>query len=779
MNCKAIAMIKIKNLLFALSIATPLIAQSNPDSLIEVIRHNAKDSIILNKIYEKLGPAKEYKDSIYDNVVIELIKSSASYGWANGVAKGNDLAGNRYYSRGNFSKAQEYFQNIIVLSQKTKIPVATIANAYKMLAGILFNTGNAEGAIEKANNAIDLFQQINDTLGLAKTINLLGGIYWNLGKLEIASEKLFQALKLREKLGDSLGVAHAYNNIGLIYDTQGKQNQALDMYYKALTIYQKLKNDLGVGRASNNIAIILKNQKRFTESLDMFLKSYEVDVKNNNIDDQGKTLSNIGQLYLDIGNPKEGINYLLKAKLAFEQSKNENGLAAVFLNLGRAYEQVGNFGTSVASYARALELAVKLKSIEWQRDAHKGMYSILKRQGNYKKAIEHLEVYKTLSDTLSNISNLNNLDKLKIEYETDKKESEIALLQKDNELKQLDIKRQKVFNLLLLSLVVFSLIIVVLSYLYLKKLRKDKRLLQEMNAEILIQKEEIETQRDMLEININELNQHKTELALQTEQIEMQNRLLEYANHRITEGLEYASLIQRSLLSNPIEFEKYFSKQAMLYKPKDYVGGDIYWHHEFDNRIIFVIADCIGHGVAGAFMSIMAINALKDAVAIFNLNKPSQIATHLYNELIKNNAKPFDSNLLLGIDFIVCKYTKQAAALEYSGHKISFEYFDSNNNHITVRPQRNLNRQLGLIEFNDEYLDITKKGKLFFYTDGYHDQISDTKRMKLGKSEFIKLLSNTSNKPVDEQVKHLESFLEKWKGNYEQVDDILVLGIDI
>jgi len=772
-------MIKIKNLLFALSIATPLMAQSNPDSLIDVIRKNAKDSIILNKIFEKLAPTKEYKDSIYDKVVIEFIKSSASIGWANGAAKGNDLAGNRYYVRGNFSKAQEYFESIIKLSQKTKIPIAIIANAYKMLSGILFNTGNSEGAIEKANNAIDLFQQINDTLELAKTINLLGGIYWNLGKLEKASEKLYQALRLREKLGDSLGVAHAYNNIGLIYDTQGKQNEALEMYHKALSIYKKLKNDLGVGRASNNIAIILKNQKRFTESLDMFLKSYEIDVKNNNIDDQGKTLSNIGQLYLDIGNPKEGINYLLKAKLAFEQSNNENGLAAVSLNLGRAYEQAGNYSTSSTFYIHALELASKLKSIEWQRDAHKGMYSILKRQGNYKKAIEHLEKYKTLNDTLISISNLNNLDKLKIEYETEKNESEIALLQKDNELNQLNIKRQKVINLLLLSLVFFSLAIIVLSFLYLKKLRKDKRLLQEMNEEILIQKEEIETQRDMLEININELNQHKTELALQTEQIETQNRLLEYANHRITEGLEYASIIQRSLLSNPAYLEKYFSKQAMIYKPKDYVGGDIYWHHEVDNGIIFVIADCIGHGVAGAFMSIMAINALKDAVTIFNLDKPSQIASHLYNELIKNSAKPFDSNLLLGIDFMVCKYTKQAEVLEYSGHKISFEYFNSDNYHKTVRPQRNLNRQLGLIEFNDEYLDITKGGKLFFYTDGYHDQISDSKRMKLGKSEYIKLLSKTIDIPIEEQVKHLELFLERWKGNYEQVDDILVLGIDI
>jgi serine phosphatase RsbU (regulator of sigma subunit) len=300
-----------------------------------------------------------------------------------------------------------------------------------------------------------------------------------------------------------------------------------------------------------------------------------------------------------------------------------------------------------------------------------------------------------------------------------------------------------------------------------------------MNAEILIQKEEIETQRDMLEININELNQHRVELALQAEKIERQNRLLEYANHRITEGLEYASLIQRSLLSNTIVLEKFFQKQAMLYKPKDYVGGDIYWHHEIDNGIVFSIADCTGHGVAGAFMSIMAISILKDAVTIFKLDNPSEIASHLYTELIKSNAKPFDSNLLLGIDFIICKYTKGSRHMEYSGHKISFDYFDSNKNHISLRPKRFINRQSGLIEFKTETLDISAKGKLFFYTDGYSDQISETKRKKLGKSEFIRLLSQTIDKPIDEQIEQLERFLEKWEGNYEQVDDILVLGIDI
>lgn len=769
----------VKSIVFALAIITSLASFANPDSLVQVIKSHPKDSSTLNGIIKQLNSLRELQDSAYDTAVNLLIEVTSKSNWIVGAAKSNDVAGNRFYSRGNFTNAKTFFENIIKLSEKAEVPVVHQANAYKMLAGILFNTGKAEDAIEKANKAIALFQQINDTMNLAKSINLLGGIYWNLGKLELASEKLYQALKLREMINDSLGVAHAYNNIGLIYDTQGKQKEALEMYNNALSLYQKLNNTTGIGRTCNNIATILKNQKKYTESLDMFLKSYEIDLKRNNIDDQGKTLNNIGQLYLDIGNPKEGVSYFLKAKTAFEQSKNENGLAAVLINLGRASAQMGSYSQSTQFYEQALNLAAKLKSTVWQRDAHEGIYLILKHQGNYKKALEHYEKYKILSDSLTNLSNLNNLDKLKIEYDTGKKEHEIALLQKDNELKKVNIKRQRIINLFLISIIVSGIIIIVLSYIYLRRLKKDKLLLQQMNAEILIQKEEIEAQRDMLEISFNELNQHKVELALQTEKIEKQNRLLEYANHSITEGLEYASLIQRSLLSNPSELETYFAKQAMLYKPKDYVGGDVFWHHEIDDGIIFTIADCTGHGVAGAFMSIMAISILKDAVAIFGLKTPNEIAAHLYRELINSKAKPFDSNLLLGIDFIVCRYSVKPQIMEYSGQKISFEYFDSNNNHISIRPKRNVNRQTGLIEYTTETLDLSGKGKLFFYTDGYTDQINEIKRKKLGKGEFTKQLIKTIDNPIDAQIKHLEHFLDKWKGDYEQVDDVLVLGIEI
>ncbi len=755
-----------------------LLGQSTPESLTNIIQSHPRDTNQLNSIYKEVSLPESNKDSTYDPIVQKFITAAERIGWINGVVKGCDLAGNRLYNRGKFIDALPYFEKIAKLAQRQRVDSDLHANAYKMIAGIFFNTGQPEQAIENARYAINLFWQTNDTQSVARTTNLLGGIYWNMGKLDLASEKIYEALKLREQLGDTLGMAHAYNNIGLIYDSQGKINEALEMYHKALNIYIQQNNDLGIGRACNNIATILKNQRKYNESLEMFLKSYEIDLKRNNIDDQGKTLSNIGELYLELGNVNQAIDYFNKAIKTFTKSSNDNGLAAIYLNIGNAYEKSGNIEKAKHSYIDALKIAQKIYSTQWQRDAHKNLYSLLKKQGNYSKALEHLELYKTLDDTLRNLANLNEMDRLKIEYETEKKENKIKLLQKERDLSQLNLKRQRTANHFLISIVASFLIILTLSIIYLNRLKADIALLQAKNIEIHNQKEEIEAQRDMLEINLKELNQHKAELEAQSEFIEKQNQLLFYTNHRITEGLEYASMIQKSLMSNPQDLNNYFRQQAMLYKPKDYVGGDFYWHHLIGDEVIFAVADCTGHGVAGAFMSITAVIKLKDAVSHYGMTSTHEIATHLYNELLRDKTNPFDSNVVIGIDFLVCRYNPKTKVLEFAGNKIAFEIINGNHQK-SFKPNRKGNKELGYIEFYSTKVTIEPGSRLYFYTDGYPDQLSEVKRKKLGRTELVNLLTNSVNMPLDKQIEHLNNFIEKYQGSYEQVDDMLILALEV
>jgi serine phosphatase RsbU (regulator of sigma subunit) len=117
--------------------------------------------------------------------------------------------------------------------------------------------------------------------------------------------------------------------------------------------------------------------------------------------------------------------------------------------------------------------------------------------------------------------------------------------------------------------------------------------------------------------------------------------------------------------------------------------------------------------------------------------------------------------------------------LTYSGNKLSFEYIDLSRNHVSVRPRRKVNKDLGTLYFENHKLDISNKGRLFFYTDGFPDQISEVKHKKMGRNEFISQLKNTIELPIHLQVEHVNKFMQRWKGNYEQIDDATLLAIEI
>ncbi|BDX36664.1 hypothetical protein CYCD_00190 [Tenuifilaceae bacterium CYCD] len=746
---------------------------------IENETNNAKlDTVSLNKILKRLDERKIRGLTQTDSIAQIILNRFKSINYNDGVDRTIHLLATLNYKRGNFKHALEYHKELLNnLEQKNTNPHLK-ANVYRFMTGEYFNMGLFDTAIVFGKKAISEFQHLKDTQNIASCLNLLGGIYWNKGNLKKASEKLYESLKIKEKLKDTLGVANAYNNIGLIYDSQGKLDDAIEMYSKALEVYIKVKDsqgDQGFGRACNNIAVSKKNQGKYSESLEMFMKSLEIDKKQKNIDELGKTLNNIGLLYLELNDVSKGIEYFNQAYEALCQSGNENGIAAVYINLGKAYLLQKRYSKAESYYQKGLELAKKIASNEWQRDSYEGLYEVSKALGNTNSALAFHENYMTLDDSLRKVENLNKLDQLKIEYETEQKEKEIVLLSKDKELNELKLKKQESYSHFLLTIIVSAIIILVLSYLHVHRLNTDKKILLHKNKEITQQKEEIETQRDLLESTNAELNQQKEELIAQSEQIEKQNKFISGIHNRMTESIEYASLIQQTLLPNTSIFNKYFKNHFVIYKPKDIVSGDLYWAWEKNNDIIFAVADCTGHGVAGAFVSVMVISTLKDAVGVRNLNEPKEISAYLHGEMVKNSYSTLNS--IIGVDFIVCKYSPQTKELSYSGNHMNF--IIANNENVEVIKANRITQIDANSNYTENFVKLSSNDKLYFYTDGYTDQLSGVKRKKMGRSELIKLVSSTIIQPYHLQEETIDSFYNKWKGTFEQVDDVLVLGLEV
>ncbi|HPD95283.1 MAG TPA: tetratricopeptide repeat protein [Tenuifilaceae bacterium] len=747
----------------------------NLDSLIRIINSNPQQKELSNIILQLADPpsiGSKQADSL-----IAIIKNNCNH-----KSFDHELALIYMYYGKEFLINGKYRQSIDSLQKSLKyfslIDSSNIAIIYQYLSSSYRNLNVSDSAFLYCNLAKDIYEKNGDIKRLAFTYNTLGGIYFNQGKIEEAINAFSKSLNLKKKTGDSISMANTLNNIAMIYDAQNKNDEALNLYKEALNIYTLKNITRGIEWSCNNIALVYKRMGKYEEALDMFLKSLEIDKKLNNADEQSKTLNNIGLLHLAMNNYSMAISYLEQANKIFNEIHNENGLAATYINLGKSYLKLEQPSKATKFFEKALSTSQKINALEWIRDSYEGLYMTSKLNKDFRNSTNYLEKYKQYDDTLKSLSNLNKIDELRIQFETEKKQRQIDLLEKDQQLNKLELKRQSTYIQLMITLALSVLVILSFTIFYLHKVKKDRLKLRQMNSEIESQNEEITSQRDMLKMANAELIQQKEELQTQTDNIETLNKQITLYNHRLTESLEYASLIQKSIFPQPQLLKKYFNDYFLILKPKDQVSGDLYWmwENENSNEITFAIADCTGHGVAGAFMSILTVNILTNAVGIVGLKEPAEISKFLYKQLLINNTNTFDSNYLLGIDFIIGKYSTNSKVLKFSGSHMNF-YHVSNEVTQLIKVERNFNRNSEFIEFTEKSINLKSNDRLYFITDGYYDQINSIKRKKMGRNEFYKILEQAGKLNANQQVPHFEDCFNNWKGEYEQIDDVLVLGL--
>ncbi len=765
--------------LVVLCLAYPMCAQ-DADSLRRILSSAKVDTASLNLILGQLQKKGTWSAREADSVATLTLNACRRIKYLEGEAKAYDILGRSFYSRGEYRKALQYHKKSVSLLKRSNDSLVK-AQLYQSMANEYSYIGVLDSATHYCQMAIRIFQNANRDEMLARSYNTLGGIYWNFGKFSNAAEMFFASLRIKEKSGDSLGMANSYNNLGIIFDSQSKLGEALDMYSKALKLYEALGNKRGIGRACNNIAIVYKNQGRYGESIGMYLKSLEIDKELNNIDDQGRTLNNIGELYSKLKSFDKALQHFNSALSIFESNGNDNGRTVVLVNLARTYQQLEDMTTAERYFAQALQLSKRIGTPEWTRDAYLGLYEISKARRSYPLALTYHELYKLTSDSLRNVENLNRLDELKVTYETERRDHEIALLGREKEIDRLAIQRQRTISWLLVAVVGSFIVVIVSISFVLHRTRLVNRKLVEKNAEILRQRDEIYVQRDQLRALNVELQQEKEETQAQHDQIEAQNRLIRGANQRLTENIEYAFRIQKALLPDLAILNAYFSNCFMLYRPKDIVSGDFYWFWPTQEELILATVDCTGHGVAGAFMSILAHNLLRDSVTTHGLARPSDIVsficreveTNLYGGISRSEGKD-------GLDILVCAYNPHSRLLVFSGSQGSFTHLRGTTATAHKTDRYSIGSKINsAFHFAELTIELQQGDRLFFYTDGYSDQFSEFRKKKIGRSTLNNLLVNSAHEPLSRQKVKLENFLATWQGQSEQIDDILVWGVEV
>lgn len=253
-------------------------------------------------------------------------------------------------------------------------------------------------------------------------------------------------------------------------------------------------------------------------------------------------------------------------------------------------------------------------------------------------------------------------------------------------------------------------------------------------------------------------------------------------NKKITDSIHYAYRIQNAILPPIKKINNYFPESFVLFKPKDIVSGDFFWINETEDRIFVSAVDCTGHGVPGAFMSLISHNLLNSAIHQQSLNKPSEILDFLNLE-VKNSLQSIDedSNVVDGMDLALCAFNKSNVSIEFAG---------AYNPLYIVRAKKIIEFEGDLLPIGEKYKNASRKFTnhtikpekndiLYLFSDGYADQFGGPKRLKFFKKNFRKLLVDIHELEMQEQKEKLNEVFEEWRGDHEQIDDVIVIGIKI
>ncbi len=271
--------------------------------------------------------------------------------------------------------------------------------------------------------------------------------------------------------------------------------------------------------------------------------------------------------------------------------------------------------------------------------------------------------------------------------------------------------------------------------------------------------------------------------ALRAEMLEriQITKKLEYKNKEVTDSINYAKRIQKAKLPSLDIIQSYLPQCFILYKPKDIVSGDFYFFHKNEKSIFIAAADCTGHGVPGALMSMIAQEKLDEAFS--NSTNISEILTHL-NKVIKASLrqKSNDESMRDGMDIALCSFDEKNFILKYAGaHRPLWLVRKENTSVEVINPTK---KSIGGYTEDNQYFDChevkLKKGDTFYiFSDGYADTFGGNKNKKITTKRFRELLLDIQKKPMQEQEKYLDDFLENWKDGMDQIDDILVIGVRV
>ncbi len=601
-----------------------------------------------------------------------------------------------------------------------------------------YSTGQYRKSIEYSKKAKVAFFTVGDSARGAWSGYFIGLAYKYWGKYREAQQEIQNDIQIFERLSDKEGATNCYIVAGYINQAWLNFDEAERICRVTLKMSEELGNKGGMGFSKLAIGNSLSSKNQNDSAFHYFQKALEIFQSED--DNYGISLAyrDIGSFYVRKSEVEKAFGFYQKSLSLLKEMSNRRGISELYALIGEAFYVQNDYINALKYLKESQDIAT---SMELNEDIIKNYQNIsfaYEKMGKPDVALGYHKKFATLKDSIFNAEKHFQIAELQTVYETEKKEQQIAI-------KNIQIEKYQSVSLLqryLIAAFILAFVlasgIALLTLKWYKIKKRDNKLLSE------------------------------------------QKQLIEFKNSQITDSINYARRIQGALVSRTKDSLGSIKEHFILYRPKDIVSGDFYYIKDTKDYTVIAAADCTGHGVPGAFMSMLGIALLNEIFSHSNPTSAAEILEQLRVKVKESlNQSVFNSDTRDGMDIAMCLISKERNEIQYAGAYQPL--IQIRNGELIEYKGTRCPVGVHVKEFSfDNHIIETQSDDIFFiFSDGYSDQVGGIAKQKFKLIEFKRLLFEVHRKPLNEIPTVLEKRIIDWRLGNDQTDDILVIGFKI
>lgn len=633
-----------------------------------------------------------------------------------------------------------------------------MAKALTTLGSSFYMKSEFDTAVFYFKQSASIQNEIEDRIGLNATLNNIANVCLLQGDYTSAIDAYSKSLKYYEDEGMISEAGSVLGNIGRVHSFTNNSEKALDCFQRALELNKSVNRHTGIAGCLNSIGNIYFSKERYKDALQLSFEALTIYEEIEQKDGIANACIWIGKNYLELEKYSEAMDFLQRSLVINEELGSKRLASSSVLNIGKVHFAMRNYSKAKEFGSRSLNLA---KEVDAQAEIQASallLSKVYKATSKPALALEMYELYISTRDSLQSEENQKSVIRQGFKYEYEK-QAAIDSLMHDEEQKL------------------------------------SAATIEKQEAEADKKDAEIEAQRNLqialygglgllclfggfMYNRFRVTRKQKVVIEQQKDEVEFQKEIIEETHKEITDSIQYAKRIQSAILPPPKLVKEYLADSFILYKPKDVVAGDFYWLEAQKDLVLFAAADCTGHGVPGAMVSVICNNGLNRSVREYGIVDPGKILDKT-REIVISEFEKSEEEVKDGMDVALCAL--KGRTLKYAGAHNPLWIIRNGSSEVD---EIKANKQpIGMFDkplpYTTHELELNAGDSIYIFSDGFADQFGGEKGKKFKSANFKKLLLSIQMETLPRQKELINQAFEEWKGNLEQLDDVCVIGLKV